>query len=90
MDEKLPKAKVDKIEDDSHKQKHVVSFSTTQNSIETDEAQLESHSNSEIKPISDLEEQVSKKTGKKPYLLIQDIKIGGIRVNRSWTQFYNQ
>ena len=59
--EKLPKVMIDTLEDNAHKQKPVGSFSTHKLSIETEEAQLESHSKSEIKTISDLMKQVSKK-----------------------------
>ena len=53
----LPKVVIDSLEDNDHKQKPAASKLST----ETEEAKLESHSNSEIKTISDLKKQVSKK-----------------------------
>ena len=48
------------IKDSAYKQK-VVSFSVSKLCMETEEAQLESHSNSDLKTNSDHKKQVSKK-----------------------------
>ena len=57
----------DMIKDSVYKQK-VISFSVSKICMETEEAQLDSHSNSDLKTNSDHKKQVSKKsTVKNPF-----------------------
>ena len=57
--------------DTTYKEKAIGTFSVPKLLIETEEAQLETHSNSEIKTISDHKKQVSKTWSKlKTHLLL--------------------